>query len=369
MAKSLPHLQGLLQKALHDKKVLTQQVLMYQRFMKIMRDENSFEHLLQALILLITKGLGYDRAGIFLADKEHKIAELVLGIDRHGNFEGRGPAYQYVLSPAKGASWLSDMIHGHKKAFYTNNIRRGSRKKNGPKSIDPGVICNAVVPIVVSNQEIIGVIAVDNLFTQRSLKRSDLRALIDFATEAGLAIESFQLQEKIRSMTFRDGLTGAFNRRFFDSYLPREVLRCARYKRSLSLIYVDLDHFKSINDLYGHPAGDLVLRESAERMEKVLRNADTLARMGGDEFAVILPEVDAEGVRYVGLRLFQTLTRSPMPLERLGHPNLTVGATMGIACLGESQGSHEKLIHLADQSLYQAKKSGRNRVGNLVVEG
>jgi hypothetical protein len=138
MAQGLTHLQSLLQKALREKKILTQQVLMYQRFMKIMRDENSFEHLIQALIHLITKGLGYDRAGIFLADKENKIGELILGIDRYGNFEGRGPAHQYSLSPMKGTNWLSDMIHGYKKAFYTNNIRHQAKKKNDKKSIDPG---------------------------------------------------------------------------------------------------------------------------------------------------------------------------------------------------------------------------------------
>lgn len=231
----------------------------------------------------------------------------------------------------------------------------------------PMVICNAVVPITVSNNEIIGVIAVDNLFTRRKLKKSDLKALINFATEAGLAIESFRLHEKIRSMSFKDGLTGTYNRRHFENYFPREVQRCGRYKRHLGLIYIDLDHFKSINDQFGHATGDLVLKTTAERMMNVLRNVDTVVRLGGDEFAVVLPEVDPEGIKYVAMRLFQCITRTPMPLEEMGHPDKNIGVSMGVACLANSSTDHHALIRLADQSLYEAKKAGRNRVGTLLT--
>jgi diguanylate cyclase (GGDEF)-like protein len=367
MAHSHPRKQSLLQKALQEKKVLQHQVLMYQRLMEIMRDESSFEAILKALIQLITKGLGYDRAGIFLADRENNLVELMLGIDRFGHFEGGSKAYQYPLSPVQGTNWISDMVNGYTKAFFANNLSRVPVKKAQAKNAPPAVICNAVVPIIVSNNEIIGVIAVDNLFTSRRLKKSDLKALIDFATEAGLAIESFRLHEKIRSMSFKDGLTGAYNRRHFENYFPREVQRCGRYKRPLGLIYVDLDHFKNINDHFGHSTGDLVLKQVAERMMNVLRNADTVVRIGGDEFAVILPEVDPDGVRYVGMRLFQAITRTPMPLEQMGHPDKIIGVSMGVACLTEASTDHHALIRSADQSLYEAKKAGRNRVGSLVT--
>src|ERR1700722_11587415 len=201
MAHSHPRKQSLLQKALQEKKVLQHQVLMYQRLMEIMRDESSFEAILKALIHLITKGLGYDRAGIFLADRENNLVELMLGIDRFGHFEGGSKAYQYPLSPVQGTNWISDMVNGYTKAFFANNLSRVPVKKAQAKNAPPVVICNAVVPIIVSNNEIIGVIAVDNLFTRRRLKKSDLKALIDFATEAGLAIESFRLHEKVRNMS------------------------------------------------------------------------------------------------------------------------------------------------------------------------
>jgi diguanylate cyclase (GGDEF)-like protein len=365
MAKRHPRKQSLLQKALQEKKVLQQQVLMYQRLMEVMRDESSFESILKALIHLITKGLGYDRAGIFIADREKNIVELALGIDRYGHFEG-GQAYRYPLLSLKGTNWVSDMVNGYTHAFFANNIHQRKMPKDFPAQTPPMVMCNAVVPITVSNNEIIGVIAADNLFTKRKLNKTDLRALMNFATEAGMAIESFRLHEKFRGMTFKDGLTGAYNRRHFDSYFPREVQRCVRYKRQMGLIYVDLDHFKNINDSFGHATGDLVLKQTAERMTEVLRNIDTVVRMGGDEFAVILPELDPEGVRYVALRLFQAITKSPMPLEQMGHPDQCVGVTLGIACLSETALDHLRLMHLADRSLYQAKKAGRNRVGLLI---
>src|SRR5581483_5589219 len=130
--------QSLLQKALLDKKLLTQEVLMYQRLMEVMRNENSFEDILKFIITSVTKGLGYDRAGIFMANWEKGVGERVIGIDRFGKFEGA--CEDLPLSPVKGTHWLSDMVHGHTKAYFTNNLRRRVKKKDWEKNIDPGVI-------------------------------------------------------------------------------------------------------------------------------------------------------------------------------------------------------------------------------------
>ncbi len=222
------------------------------------------------------------------------------------------------------------------------------------------------MPITVANNKIIGILAVDNLFTQRRLKKSDLLTLANFATQAGFAIESFQLHQEIRDLTIKDGLTGVYNRRYFENYFPREVLRCRRYKRFLSLLYVDLDHFKEVNDIHGHQAGDLVLKYVAQRLVQGLRNVDMVVRMGGDEFAVILPEVGADGARNVAERLFKSITDSPMPLELLGIPGKKIGVSMGVATFSEGIADHKELVRLADESLYQAKSAGRNRVGGPI---
>lgn len=365
MAQSQPRKQSLLQKALRDKKVLNQEVLMYQRLMEVMRDENSFEDILKLIITSVTQGLGYDRAGIFLADRERGVGQRAIGIDRFGKFEGN--CEDLPLSPVKGTHWFSDIIHGHTKASFTNNLRKRVKKKDWEKNIDPGVFCNALVPIIIGGNEIIGALAVDNLFTKRRLKKSDLISLTNFATQAGLAIESFRLHEKIRDLTIKDGLTGVFNRRYFDNYLPREVLRCRRYKRFLSLLYVDVDHFKQINDLYGHSAGDMALKHVADRLVKGLRNVDMVVRMGGDEFAVVLPEVGPDGAKTVAERLFRSITGSPVPLDDAHRKEEKISVSMGIACYSEAMGDYKQLVNLADESLYQAKTAGRNRVGDLAA--
>jgi len=364
MAKRHLQKQSLLQKALLAKKVLTQEVLMYQRLMEAIRAENSFGDLLKFLIKAVTEGLGYDRAGIFLVDPSRGVGQRMMGIDRNGRWEGN--CDDLPLSPVKGTHWFSDIVHGHTKASFTNNLRKRIHKRDWEKNIDPGVSCNAVVPITVTDNEIIGALAVDNLFTNRRLAKSDLQSLVSFATQAGLAIESFRLHEKVREMSLKDGLTGVFNRRYFDNYLPREVLRCRRYKRFLSLLYVDLDNFKSINDLYGHLEGDAVLRHVADRLVKGLRNVDMVVRMGGDEFAVILPEVGPDGAKTVAGRLFKSIVESTSPVESMRAKGEGVKVTMGVACYSEAMGDHQELMKRADESLYQAKALGRNRVGELV---
>ena len=363
MAPRPPQKQSLLKKALRDKKILTQQVRMYQRVMDVIRDENTLDDMLRLIITSVTKGLGFDRAGIFLADKERKVIERVMGIDRHGKFEGKG--VEFPLSPKRNQNLFSDMVNGFSKGRFTNNLRELIGEKSWRSQIDPGVFCNAVVPIQDSSKKTIGVLAADNLFTHKRIQKSDMVSLMNFASEAGLAIESCQMHKQIRELATKDSLTGVFNRRFFDNYLPQEVLRCRRYKRFLSLLYVDLDHFKHINDQYGHLAGDTVLKQVADRLVKGLRNVDMVVRMGGDEFAVILPEVGPEGARIVASRLFKSITEIPSPVEEMLRRDEKISISMGISCFTDSIGDHRDLLKLADQSLYHAKTAGRNRVGDL----
>ena len=367
MAKSHLQKQSLLQKALRHKKILTQQVLMYQRLMESMRNENSFEDILKLIITSVTQGLGFDRAGIFLTDPDRRIIERVMGIDRHGRFEGKG--VEYPLYAQKDAHLFSDIVNGYSKGRFTNYLNRMVDKETWRTAIDRGVFSNAVVPITVGNNKTIGVLAVDNLFTQKRITKSHMQSLMDFATEAGLALDSFRLHEKIRDLTVKDGLTGVCNRRYFDNYFPKEIQRCRRYKRFLSLLYVDLDHFKKVNDLYGHPAGDEVLKFVADRLVKGLRNVDVVVRMGGDEFAVILPEVGREHAKSVAERLYQSIVSAPSPVEPMRLRGEKIAVTLGVACFSDFKTGHQELVRLADESLYQAKTAGRNRVGNLAGGG
>jgi len=349
-----------IKKLLQEKKVLGQEVLMYERLMESMRADNSFEDILEHLIKLVTQGLGYDRAGIFLADWDRNIGRRVIGIDQNGKVEWAGK--EYPLSAVKGTNWVSDLVHGYTKAYYTNNRQKKIKNSRGEDGDMRDVFCNALAPITISGQKIIGVIAVDNLFSSRRLKKSDLLSLSNFATQAGLVIESFRQHEKIKDMTIKDWLTGVYNRRYFDNYLQKEVNRCRRYKRMLGLLYVDLDHFKHVNDTYGHPAGDQVIRHVARTLVQQLREVDVVARLGGDEFAVLLPEVGLDGTRAVGEKLLRAIVGSVPPVEAMRVKGEKITVSIGMGCLtGQMESSHE-LVKAADQSLYQAKSAGRNRM-------
>jgi diguanylate cyclase (GGDEF)-like protein len=351
-------------KLLQERLVLYKEVRMYERLMESMRADNSFEDILRHLVQAVTKGLGYDRAGIFLADWDRNIGQRVIGIDQKGNLEWSGK--EYLLTPVRGANWVSDIVHGYNKAYYTNNRQKKIKNSRGEDGDMVKVFCNALVPITVSGEKIIGIIAVDNLFTSRRLKKSDLLSLSNFATQAGLVIESYRQHQKIKDITIKDWLTGVYNRRYFDNYMPKEVIRCRRYKRMLGLLYVDLDHFKHINDTYGHPAGDQIIKQVARTMVEQLRDVDVVARLGGDEFAVLLPEVGPVGTKTVAERLLRAIRELVPPVEGMQIAGEKITVSMGLAALTEEIENWHELVKAADQSLYQAKIAGRNRMGEIL---
>lgn len=164
------------------------------------------------------------------------------------------------------------------------------------------------------------------------------------------------LEEEFR----RDSLSGLFNRRFFDENLRRELERAERLQHSLNLILIDIDHFKSINDDYGHQAGDEAIVALADSMQLAFRSADILCRYGGEEFVVIMPDSSTEAAYKATQRLQETYTSTCT--ERKLCPGADITFTAGIACYPEDGNSPAALIKLADERLYKGKNQGRNRV-------
>lgn len=165
-------------------------------------------------------------------------------------------------------------------------------------------------------------------------------------------------------LTRTDPLTGVGNRRHFDLVLEDEFLRSRRYDRPFSVCMVDLDHFKRVNDLYGHAAGDAVLVAVARVCKSALRRCDTVARFGGEEFALILPETPAEGAWLAVDRLRQAIARESIPH---GESTLSITASVGVATFPHALVNHAAdLTALADAALYDAKRSGRNCVAVAV---
>jgi two-component system, cell cycle response regulator len=169
-----------------------------------------------------------------------------------------------------------------------------------------------------------------------------------------------QYYETIYSMMITDALTGVPNKRFFQEALDREFARSRRHHRPLSLGVLDLDHFKKVNDTYGHLGGDVVLREVCTRVRKVIRKDEVFARWGGEEFVMLLPESTLAQATQFAERIRQIIAAEPVRLETLSIP---VTVSIGLAHTnGSTPATPELLVAQADAKLYDAKKSGRNRV-------
>ena len=349
----------LLQKLKLQKKELQQEVLMYRNVMESMRHNQALDEILRMIIANVTKGLGFDRAGIFLVTEKGEFLQQVMGIDIKGEYEVSG--VKFPCSPVKGTHWFSDLVHGHVQWGCSNDIPKKTTKEVYEKDFMGMVKCAAQVPIRLDRNKVIGVLAVDNVFSNRHIKRSDLQALLNFATQAGLAIESFRLHEKVTALTITDPLTGVYNRRYFDDALDFEVKRATRLARPLGLLYADLDHFKRVNDQWGHATGDEVLKEVALTMRASVRNIDIVSRIGGEEFAVILPETPLEKTRMVAERLVHEVAQAHTKLIK------PITLSVGMASFPDATRDRESLKLLADKSLYEAKQMGRNRVGSLVL--
>lgn len=173
--------------------------------------------------------------------------------------------------------------------------------------------------------------------------------------------------EEIYRMTIIDGLTQIHNKRYFEEFLDREMARCSRYERPLSLVLFDIDYFKRINDGHGHLAGDFVLKQLANLVGRHIRKEEAFARIGGEEFAVIMPETTAERARIFGEKIRRIVETTPFEYEEQIIP---VTVSLGLSEMGPHR-EMKDFVGAADSRLYKAKSNGRNQVvgGEPAVSG
>ena len=234
---------------------------------------------------------------------------------------------------------------------HNNLVQDGSHAPGGGDETRPV----AVVPLLFGPR-FMGVLMVRSDDPTRVWKENEILLLRTVSDQVAVAVNHSRLYSQQQYLALTDSLTGCMNRRSFEQQLERDLRLATRMRQPVSLIMLDVDYFKRVNDTHGHDAGDAALRFLADVLRDELRGVDTAARYGGEEFAVILPQANLEGAQLVADRLRARLENTEIP--GIGH----ITASFGIATFPVHAASRDGLVTTADQALYAAKHTGRNRV-------
>lgn len=208
-----------------------------------------------------------------------------------------------------------------------------------------------------SEEGALGFIEVDNIISQTKIDESQINFLRIIGNQLAIALNNILLLEKLKKTSITDPLTEVYNYRYLVEYLKSEASRARRFGLSFSLLIIDIDNFKTINDRYGHLAGDSVLRAFVKNIKKQIRDIDVLSRYGGDEFILVAPGTDRKNALLLG----QKLLASP-PVVLSGKKRIGVRCSIGLATFNDDTRDITRLIRMADRRLYLAKKRGRHQV-------
>ncbi|HSM32092.1 MAG TPA: DUF484 family protein [Woeseiaceae bacterium] len=312
---------------------------------------------LDALLHEMTEGLrqSFDlrSVSVVLRDPGHDIRHLLLATDAERNPDlifvdtlvGLAPQYIALRRPWLGAFAACD--HGL------------------VVGLSDGLASMAMIPLC-CRDDLIGSINLGSADPNRYTANHASDFLAHLGVVASLCIENAVNRARLRRSGFTDVLTGWHNRRYLQARMKEELARSCRDGHSLVCMMLDVDHFKQVNDRFGHAAGDAVLRELAQRVDAEVRSSDVAARFGGEEFVILLPRTSSVEGRHVAERIRDAVTAAPFGLPDGGHAAVTV--SIGIAEFQPGAGRSdlkslgEALIARADAALYDAKAAGRDRV-------
>ncbi|PIQ88406.1 MAG: hypothetical protein COV72_08875 [Candidatus Omnitrophica bacterium CG11_big_fil_rev_8_21_14_0_20_42_13] len=336
-------------------------------------------------------GLGFNRAMLFLVNEHKAMIEGSMGIGPHTAEE----ANQIWKQIDKEKSNLDNLISNYKASstakdskfnslvtsmnFPLNEAEGGiiaqsilkdasinvssetiSRYENDPLLSKIHMEEFAVVPLK-TKEKTIGAIVVDNLFNKEPVTHDDLRILVMFANQAGLAIENSRLYEETVLRSQINFLTKLWNHGYFQNKLEEEFKNAQENEYYLSLIMMDLDNFKELNDSLGHQVGDTVLNKTSKIIKEYCRKSDYPCRYGGEEFAIILPYTNKKEAYMIAERIRKTVEESTY-LHKQAPINKKISISAGISCFPEDKTSDKAtLLDMADKALYQAKHNGKNK--------
>lgn len=258
---------------------------------------------------------------------------------------------------------------------FSQTIARSCFEKREPVIIDDAlqheqfasshsIVASSIRSVVclplIKGQDVSGVLYLDNLSTPGCFSTHQLSFLKAFAAQTALALDNARLY----TQAVTDGLTQLYNRKFVDERIAEEMVRSHRYGRDCSVILLDVDHFKQVNDTYGHHAGDVVLQRLANCLQEQARSSDIVARYGGEEFIMLLTETDDKGARIFADRLRKAVEALDIQADA---QKISITISCGISTYRRDfRSSVKAFVNEADQGLYRAKQTGRNRVCHML---
>jgi len=308
----------------------------------------NLEELLVNVLDKVLEITGVDVTGIFLLDEKTK--ELVLRANR-----GMSSSFMREIRVLSTGDGVLTQVLETGEPLLVEDISGDHRFKHyGAKK---GRVQSFAALSIVAKEKILGMMGIGS-YGHRVFPDWEVRMLGTIANQIGMAIENAQLYEHALELAFTDGLTGLYNRRYYMDQIEREFIRAQRSKAPLSLIMVDLDGLKEINDRLGHNAGDSFLKEVAKIVKVNTRASDVAARWGGDEFMLLAPGTDSESAGKIAERIRAQVEVYKMQLEG-EEVGITVSA--GIVSYPTHASSVSELVKKADDAMYSAKRGGKNR--------
>ena len=241
-----------------------------------------------------------------------------------------------------------------------NNMARNTNTITDIYNLFPSYIHSIVCVPLKTKDRILGIIALVDC-SEETLNPEDIFLLSTIAEYSAIAIENAIYVEQIQDLIITDECTSLYNIRHFNNMIEKELARSRRYNHNLSLVLFDLDHFKKVNDQYGHVCGSFLLKEIGCLIKQNLRDVDSAYRYGGDEFLLLLPQTSKKDAFTVAERFCNLFSQNPIKLKKGVHVKIT--ASFGVTSFPEDGNDRNELVFLADRVIYQIKQRSRNNVG------
>ena len=349
----------------HDLDRANKQMLTLQHIWDMMNSSKPLSSVLNAIVNSLQGELGYLYS--FIIKRKSEVEKDLLQIVASSREDFGIQFSEYLKCDLSEYDMFFPKITGIQDAVENNKIFQSTNIVEFVSGLIPSIPENKIKTFLIeakmrsyilvplnSKQSHFGSLVVFS--SRETISDSELNFLSLFAKQIELAITIADLFQAVKEQAVTDAMTGLYNRRYFDEFIKKESIRSHRQNQKFTVIGIDLDHLKFINDEFGHNYGDLAIKAIAKVIKNNARSIDVAARMGGEEFNLILPGVDLAGGLIAAERIRNAIEN--VELEKIGH----ITASLGVASYPEHSEYVDELLDLADQAMYASKRNGRNRV-------